>query len=45
MNNNRRVNVHADSLIKVGQDLTIEIAQNGSWVAGELFEQIVNCLI
>ena len=40
MNNNRRVNVHADSLIKVGQDLTIEIAQNGSWVAGELFEQV-----
>ena len=40
VNNNRRVNVHADSLIKVGQDLNIEIAQNGSWVAGELFEQI-----
>ena len=40
VNNNRRVNVHADSLIKVGQDLTIEIAQNGSWVAGELFEQV-----
>ena len=40
VNNNRRVNVHADSLIKVGQDLNIEIAQNGSWVAGELFEQV-----
>ena len=40
VNNNRRVNVHADSLIKVGQDLNIEIAQNSSWVAGELFEQI-----
>ena len=40
VNNNRRVNVHADSLINVGQDLNIEIAQNGSWVAGELFEQI-----
>ena len=40
VNNNRRVNVHADNLIKVGQDLNIEIAQNGSWVAGELFEQV-----
>ena len=40
VNNNRRVNVHADSLINVGQDLNIEIAQNGSWVAGELFEQV-----
>ncbi|WP_262404655.1 type VI secretion system Vgr family protein [Aggregatibacter actinomycetemcomitans] len=38
--NNRYVNVHGDTIIHVGKELNIEIAQNGSWHAGELFEQI-----
>ena len=40
VNNNRHVNVHGDTVIHVGKELNIEIAQNGSWEAGELFEQI-----
>ena len=40
VNNNRYVNVHGDTVIHVGKELNIEIAQNGSWEAGELFEQI-----
>ncbi|WP_257814475.1 bacteriophage T4 gp5 trimerisation domain-containing protein [Aggregatibacter actinomycetemcomitans] len=40
INNNRYVNVHGDTIIHVGKELNIEIAQNGSWHAGELFEQI-----
>ncbi|OOF57025.1 hypothetical protein BKK56_01770 [Rodentibacter genomosp. 2] len=40
VNNNRYVNVHGDTIIHVGNELNIEIAQNGSWQAGELFEQI-----
>ncbi|WP_244149487.1 hypothetical protein [Rodentibacter genomosp. 2] len=34
------MNVHGDTIIHVGNELNIEIAQNGSWQAGELFEQI-----
>ena len=34
------MNVHGDTVIHVGKELNIEIAQNGSWEAGELFEQI-----
>ena len=40
ISNNRYVNVHGDTVIHVGKELNIEIAQNGSWEAGELFEQI-----
>ncbi|WP_167367173.1 type VI secretion system Vgr family protein [Rodentibacter genomosp. 2] len=40
VNNNRYVNVHGDTIIHVGNELNIDIAQNGSWQAGELFEQI-----
>ncbi|TGY47959.1 type VI secretion system tip protein VgrG [Rodentibacter caecimuris] len=40
INNNRYVNVHGDTIIHVGNELNIDIAQNGSWQAGELFEQI-----
>ena len=40
VNNNRYVNVHGDTVIHVGKELNIEIAQNGTWEAGELFEQI-----
>ena len=40
VNNNRHVNVHGDTVIHVGKELNIEIAQNGTWEAGELFEQI-----
>ncbi|OOF59994.1 hypothetical protein BKL49_01405 [Rodentibacter myodis] len=40
VNNNRYVNVHGDTIIHVGNELNIEVAQNGSWQAGELFEQI-----
>ncbi|WP_243578125.1 type VI secretion system Vgr family protein, partial [Aggregatibacter aphrophilus] len=32
--NNYQVNVHADTIIKVGKDTTIEVAQNGEWLAG-----------
>ena len=34
------MNVHGDTVIHVGKELNIEIAQNGIWEAGELFEQI-----
>ncbi|WP_077422848.1 type VI secretion system Vgr family protein [Rodentibacter myodis] len=40
VNNNRYVNVHGDTIIHVGNELNIDIAQNGSWRAGELLEQI-----
>ena len=40
VNNNRYVNVHGDTIIHVGNELNIDITQNGTWVAGELFEQI-----
>nr|WP_167367141.1 type VI secretion system tip protein TssI/VgrG [Rodentibacter myodis] len=40
VNNNRYVNVHGDTIIHVGNELNIEVAQNGSWRAGELLEQI-----
>ncbi|WGE43126.1 type VI secretion system Vgr family protein [Actinobacillus equuli] len=40
INNSYRLEVHGDTHIHVGKDLTIEIAQNGSWHAGELLEQI-----
>ena len=38
--NNYQVNVHADTIIKVGKDTTIEVAQNGEWLAGDLLESI-----
>ncbi|WGE70136.1 type VI secretion system tip protein VgrG [Actinobacillus equuli subsp. haemolyticus] len=40
INNSYRLEVHGDTHIHVGKDLTIEVAQNGSWHAGELLEQI-----
>ncbi|WP_018652946.1 bacteriophage T4 gp5 trimerisation domain-containing protein, partial [Actinobacillus capsulatus] len=42
INNSYRLEVHGDTHIHVGNDLTIEIAQNGSWQSGELLEQICN---
>ncbi|WP_018652987.1 bacteriophage T4 gp5 trimerisation domain-containing protein, partial [Actinobacillus capsulatus] len=42
INNSYRLAVHGDTHIYVGNDLTIEIAQNGSWQSGELLEQICN---
>ncbi|WP_423227674.1 bacteriophage T4 gp5 trimerisation domain-containing protein, partial [Rodentibacter pneumotropicus] len=40
INNSRYVNVHGDTIIHVGNELNIDIAQNGSWEAGEVLEQI-----
>ncbi|WP_018652937.1 bacteriophage T4 gp5 trimerisation domain-containing protein [Actinobacillus capsulatus] len=40
INNSYRLDVQGDTYIHVGNDLTIEVAQNGSWHAGELLEQI-----
>ncbi|OOF83136.1 hypothetical protein BKG93_10570 [Rodentibacter ratti] len=40
INNSRYLNVHGDTIIQVGNELNIEIAQNGTWYAGEVFEQI-----
>ncbi|OOF41337.1 type IV secretion protein Rhs, partial [Rodentibacter mrazii] len=40
INNSRYLNVHGDTIIHVGNELNIDIAQNGTWHAGEVFEQI-----
>ncbi|WP_412093572.1 bacteriophage T4 gp5 trimerisation domain-containing protein, partial [Rodentibacter caecimuris] len=40
INNSRFTTVEGDRIIKVGGELNIDIAQNGSWQAGELFDQI-----
>ncbi|WP_441293303.1 bacteriophage T4 gp5 trimerisation domain-containing protein, partial [Rodentibacter ratti] len=40
INNSRYIDVHGDTIINVGKELNIEIAQNGTWYAGEVFEQI-----
>ncbi|TCP88660.1 hypothetical protein EDC44_1516, partial [Cricetibacter osteomyelitidis] len=34
------IEVYADSLVKVGNDYIIEVANNGDWTSGEFFEQL-----